>query len=330
MIKGLYILDAASYDMIYGPDERTDIPEYVDIYAPVQNSKVAKENPALLRDVEVIFSGWGGPHVDEEFLAAAPNLKVVLYGAGSVKGIVSEAFWQRGVLISSAYGANAVSVAEYTLSQILWCLKRGWQFALEVKRLRKHPPRENPPGAYKRNVGIVALGMVGRKVCELLKALDLNVLAYDPTVTQEEVDYLNVELCSLEDIFRRSDVVSLHPPWIEETVGMITGELMASLKEKATLINTSRGAIVRENEMIEVLQKRPDLFVVLDVTYPEPPKPGSPLFTMDNVVLTPHIAGCMGQECRRMGRWMYEELLRYLAGEPLKYGMTREKLAVSA
>jgi len=330
MTKGLYILDAGSYDIIYGPAEREDIAKHADIYAPLQNSQVAKENPDLLKDVEVIFSGWGGPHIDEEFLALAPDLKAVLYGAGSVKGIVSEAFWKKGVLISSAYGANAVAVAQYTLSQIFWCLKRGWQFALETKKNGKHPPRYEVLGAYDRYVGIISLGMVGRQVCEFLKPFDLHVLAYDPTVSQDDVADLGVELCSLDDIFRRSDVVSLHAPWIEETVGMITGAHLASLRQTAAFINTSRGAIVRENEMIEVLQKRPDIYAVLDVTHPEPPEPGSPLYTMDNVILTPHIAGVMNQECRRMGRCMYEELLRYLNGEPLKYGMTREKLATSA
>lgn len=329
MIKGLYILDANSYEMIYGPPEREDIAKHVDIYAPAQNSQVAKENPRVLKDVEVIFSGWGGPHIDEEFLALAPNLKAVLYGAGSVKGIVSDALWKRGVLISSAYGANAVPVAEYTLSQILWCLKRGWQFALETRRDAKHPPRYKVPGAYDRHVGIIALGMIGRKVCDLLKAFDLHVLAYDPTVTQDDVADLGVELCPLDDIFRRSDVVSLHAPWIEETVGMITGAHFESMKQTAAFINTSRGALVREEEMIEVLKKRPDICAVLDVTHPEPPEPGSPLFTMDNVILTPHIAGAMDQECRRMGRYMCEELLRYIDGKPLKYGMTPEKVAVS-
>jgi len=329
MIKGLYILDAGSYEMIYGPAEREDIAKHVDIYAPLQNSNVAKENPDVLLDAEVIFSGWGGPHIDEEFLALAPNLKAVFYGAGSVKGIVSEAFWKRGVLITSAYGANAVPVAEYALSQIIWCLKRGWQFALAMKRLHKPPPREEVLGAYQRTVGIISLGMVGRKLCELLKAFDLHVLAYDPTVSQDDVADLGIELCSLDDIFHRSDVVSLHAPWLKETEGMITGAHFESMKHKAGFINTSRGAIVRESEMIEVLKKRPDLFAVLDVTYPEPPDPASPLFTMENVIITPHIAGSMNRECRRMGRAMYEELLRYLAGEPLKYGMTREKVAIS-
>jgi len=98
------------------------------------------------------------------------------------------------------------------------------------------------------------------------------------------------------------------------------------MKRHAALINTSRGMVIRENEMIDVLAARDDLQAVLDVTDPEPPAPDSPLRTMPNVVLTPHIAGAMGRECNRMGRCMADELSRYLDGRPLQYQITREML----
>jgi phosphoglycerate dehydrogenase-like enzyme len=139
-----------------------------------------------------------------------------------------------------------------------------------------------------------------------------------------------VELCSIEDVFRRADVVSLHTPWLKETEGLITGAHFAAMKPGATFINTARGAVVREDEMIQVLKQRPDLFAVLDVTYPEPPEPGSPLYSLPNVVLTPHIAGAMGTECRRMGCLVVEELQRYLNGEALQWAINRQQAAVMA
>ena len=138
---------------------------------------------------------------------------------------------------------------------------------------------------------------------------------------------MGVERVSLEELFARSDIISLHTPWLPATEGLITGELLASMKLNATLINTSRGAIVREQEMIAVLRQRPDLWAVLDVVYPEPPVPSSPLYELPNVVLTPHIAGSMQDECRRMGQYVIGELKRYLAGEPLKWGLTKERAA---
>ncbi len=232
--------------------------------------------------------------------------------------------------ITSAYAANAVPVAEYTLSQILFCLKRGWQHALAIKRAHSYgePPQHLPvPGAYGSTVGIVSLGMIGRMVCRHLQRFDLHVLAYDPFATAQDAAELQVELCSLEDLFRRADLVSLHTPLLPETIGLITGEHLASMKPGACLINTARGAIVREAEMIEVLAQRPDLFALLDVTYPEPPQPGSLLYTLDNVVLTPHIAGSLDGECRRMGRIVVDELRRFVAGEPLQWSVDHAQAA---
>ena len=111
---------------------------------------------------------------------------------------------------------------------------------------------------------------------------------------------------------------------------MITGEMLMSMKENATFINTSRGAIVDEPALHQVLAKRPDLTAVLDVTYPEPPPPDSPLYTLENVVLTPHIAGSLSAECHRMGQYAIDECRRYLNGEPLLYRVTEEMAAKMA
>ena len=152
------------------------------------------------------------------------------------------------------------------------------------------------------------------------------MVAYDPYVTSEEARVLGVDLMSLEDLYASWEVVSLHAPLLPETEGMILGSHLASMKRNAALINTSRGAVVREAEMVEVLEERPDLWAVLDVTNPEPPEPNSRLYDLPNVVLTPHIAGSQGNECRCMGRLVVDELRRYVAGLPLEHEITRAAL----
>jgi phosphoglycerate dehydrogenase-like enzyme len=278
----------------------------------------------------VILSGWGAPEMDGAFLEAAPELRLVLYGAGSIRRLATPALWERGIRITSAYAANAVPVSEYALAAILFSLKRGWHFAFSARRDRALPEQSQVPGAYGSTVGLVSLGMVGRLVRERLRTFDLRVVAHDPYVKSEEARLLDVDLVSLEDLFASSEVVSLHAPLLPETEGMILGSHLASMKRNATLINTSRGAIVRETEMVEVLKERPDLWAVLDVTHPEPPEPGSRLYDLPNVVLTPHVAGSLGSECRRMGRLVVDELRRYVAGEPLQHEITRERAALMA
>ena len=328
--KALYLLDSGAFEKIYGEEERAAVAGLADVYAPLQTGDSVAKNPGVLAEAEVILSGWGAPAMDGAFLAAAPNLRVVFYGAGSIRRVATPAFWERGLRITSAYAANAVPVSEYALAAILFSLKRGWHFAFSARREKALPRQGQVPGAYGSTVGLVSLGMVGRLVRERLRPFDLRVVAYDPFVTPEEAHVLGVDLMSLEDLFASSDVVSLHVPLLPETEGMILGSHLASMKRNATLINTSRGAVVREGEMVEVLGERPDLWAVLDVTHPEPPEPDSRLYDLPNVVLTPHIAGSLGSECRRMGRLVVDELRRYVAGEPLEYEITRDRAALMA
>lgn len=322
MMKGLYIL--GDTDLIYGHEAMREVEELIEITSPPLSASEAIQKPEILSDVEIIMSGWGGPHVNEEFLKLAPNLKAVFYGAGSIKGIVSDAFWNHGITISSSYGANGVPVAEYIVAQVLFCLKSGWAHALAKtwKRYEVH-------GAYHTTVGMISMGMIGRLAWKLLQPYDLEFIGYrhgrggtpeNPDIDEE----LNMELYPLLDVFRRSHVISCHTPSLPATKGMITGEHFAAMQQGACFINSARGAVVREDEMIEVLKDRTDIYVILDVTDPEPPEEGSPLYTLPNVVLTPHIAGSMGSECRRMGRYQVEELKRYLSNEPLQWEITRE------
>lgn len=322
--RGIYLLDLENLDLIYSPAQQNKIHQLVEIQQPPQTAASIFNNLDKLRCIEVIFSGWGAPEFTDELLEAAPELKIVFYGAGSIRGIITEAFWQKGIRITSAWGANAVPVVEYTLAQIILCLKKAYTHAIGVREGRSWT-RLEVPGAYQSTVGIISLGMIGRMLVEKLKSYDINVLAYDPFVPEPEAKRLGVEMTSLDDLFRRADVVSLHTPWLPETEGMIQGRHFGLMKPGAAFINTARGAIVVESEMIEVLESRPDLFAVLDVTFPEPPEAGSKLYTLPNIFLTPHIAGSMGRECWRMGQTMVDELARYLQEKPLLFEISQER-----
>ncbi|MEM7028472.1 MAG: hydroxyacid dehydrogenase [Chloroflexota bacterium] len=330
MLKAIYLLSDFAYDVIYGAPEREAISNLVEIYAPQQTKESIQTNPKILHEAEIILSGWGMATLDEAFLGQVPNLKAIFYGAGTLRDLVTEAFWHSGITITSSYAANAVPVTEYTLSQILFSLKRGWQYALQIKERQQYVEKVPTIGNYDSTVGLVSLGMIGRGVVERLKPFDHHIIAYDPFVTVDEGQALGVEMCSLEQVFAQADVVSLHTPWTPETVGLITGDLIGSMKPNGTLINTARGAIVNEPEMIAVLKNRPDLFAILDVTYPEPPEVGSQLYNLPNVILTPHIAGSHNQECRRMGKIVVDQLQKFINGEPLEWAITEAQAKIMA
>jgi phosphoglycerate dehydrogenase-like enzyme len=329
-LKGIYVLGEDPFRLIYGAPERARIAELIDISPTSHTAEdLRAANSSLLADIDVIFSGWGCITFTPEVLAAAPRLKAVFYGAGSIKGLVTDAFWERGIPICSAWSANAVPVVEYALAHILLGLKAGWQHVTSLKREGRYV-RHPVAGAFGSTVGLISLGMIGCMMIERLKTFDVKIIAYDPYVSAAQGGALGVEMTTLEEVFRRADVISVHTPWLKETEGLITGAHIASMKPWTTFINSSRGAVVVEDEMITVLQQRPDLVAVLDVTHPEPPVPGSPLYTLPNVILTPHIAGSMDAECRRMGQYMIAELERFLAGQPLVYSISRERAAIMA
>jgi phosphoglycerate dehydrogenase-like enzyme len=328
--KGIYILDSRYWESIYGPEEKSEIAKWVDIDGPMQTRESVAADPGVLRDVEIILSGWGAPRFDQGFLNAAPNLRIVFYASGTVKNFVTKEFWARGIILSGANSAFIIPVAEYAVSQILFCLKHGWHFALETKRLRTYAPLHEPPGGFLSTVGLVSMGATGRLVREKLRSFDLEVIACDPLMSVEEADRLGIDLCSLEEVFARADVVSLHTPLLPETEKMIRAEHFAAMKQGASFINTARGAVVDDAGLIEVFSKRKDLFAVLDVTWPEPPARESGLYDLENVIITPHIAGCLGRECRRGGRMVVEELRRYLQGEKLLGQIEEDRLRVLA
>jgi phosphoglycerate dehydrogenase-like enzyme len=325
--KALFILDSDSLDVIYGPQDIRRLEELADFYAPAQTPESISAHPEVLACAEVIFSGWGAPTMNEAFLQAAPNLRAVFYGAGTIGYCTTEAFWEREIVITSAYAGNAQPVAEYTLAVTLLSLKNFWRLSAVARTGEGWGNHTRQvPGCFETTVALIGCGAIARRLITLLEPFDLRCIVYDPFLTQSEAAGLGVELRTLEEAFREGDVVSLHAPDKPSTRGMITGDHFSAMKEGATFINTARARIVREQEMIQVLRRRPDLTAIIDVLEgdPQPPAPDVPLLGLPNVVHTPHIAGSLGPECRRLGRYMVEEFRRYLGGEPLKWQVTKE------
>lgn len=330
MPNGLFLLNDEHFDQVFHPEDRARAARRLEFAHPPQTAAGVAENPAVLADVDYILGSWGMPVVDEAFLAAAPRLRGIFYAAGSVKGFVTDALWERGIVVTSAFATNAVPVAEFTFAQIILGLKHAWPTALRARAEQRAVPQPPCPGAFGTTVGLVSFGAIARLVRERLRSLEVRVLVFDPFLSAEEADALDVERVPLDEVFRRADVVSVHTPWLPETERLVRGEHIGAMKPGATFLNTARGAVVDEAEMIAVLRARPDLTALLDVTHPEPAAPGSPLFTLPNVVVTPHIAGSLGPECRRMGRSAVDELERFLDGKPLRSAIDRERAALMA
>ena len=304
--------------------------EALDAFAVVKHH--AGQEPAdkaalldLLSAADACITSWGVARLDADVIAAAPRLKAMAHMGSSVKRFVSEALWDRDIHVTSAGAALAVDVAETTLGLMIVGMKRVWPLARHVRaggwrETDWWPSRE----LFRKEVGIIGASNVGRHVIQLLESFDVDVLLYDPFVAEEEADDLGVEKVSLEELLQRADVVSLHAPAKPDTIHMLNAERLSLMKDDALLINTARGTLIDEEALIGELEKG-RFFAFLDVTDPEPPSLDSPLRRLENVVVTPHAAGCI-EDCSRMGEMAAEELRRYFAGEPAIYQITRDML----
>lgn len=284
----------------------------------------------LIAGSRAVISGWGGGKLTAKVLDRAPELGLVAYSAGSIKPIVTDAFWERGIRITSCAPVIAIDVAETTLGLMIISIKKIWQYNAYTHQggwLSGAP--FGPPLEMKgKTIGIVGASHVGRRVIELLKMFEVHILLYDPFCSEEKAASLGVEKVELDELMSRSDIVSLHAPITEQTHHMINARNLSLMKDGAVLINTARGWLVDEGALIEEL-KRGRIFACLDVTDPEPPAQDSPLRRMDNVVLTPHIAGPV-TDCTRLGRRAVEEVRRFFNGEPPLYEVTKEMLSYTA
>ncbi|MDN0200560.1 hydroxyacid dehydrogenase [Streptomyces sp. S.PNR 29] len=314
--RAVFAMDPVHLPLLFPPPVMARLRQTADIDPAlvVQDFSDPAAADTLAR-AEVLITGWGCPHLDAGALAAAPGLRAVLHAAGSVRSLVGQALWERGVTVSSAVTGNALPVAEYTLAMILLAGKDTFDHRERFRRTHAYPtPAETAAtGNLGRRIGVIGASRVGRRLLELLRPFDLTVLLHDPYVSPAEAAALGAEPLPLEDLLRHSDIVSLHAPDIPATHHMLDRKRLALIRDGGVLINTARGALVDHEALTDELVSG-RLSAILDVTEPEPLPAGSPLYQLPNVFLTPHIAGSLGNELERLGRIVVEELERLVAG----------------
>ncbi|MFD6416279.1 hydroxyacid dehydrogenase [Streptomyces sp. NPDC060194] len=274
----------------------------------------------VLAEVDVLVTGWESPYIDAAVLDRAPRLRAVLHTAGTVKHHVHPVCFERGLAVTSAAGANALPVAEYTLAWILLAGKGVMALKERYARERTAVPlhREYPEiGNAGRHVGIIGASRIGRRVIELLRPHDVLVSVHDPYLDAAGAKALGVRTLPLDELLEQCSVVSVHAPLTDRTRGMLDRRRLGLLRDGSTLLNTARGALIDQRALTEELVAG-RLHAVLDVTDPEVLPADSPLYELPNVVLTPHLAGSSGNELTRLGRAAVDELERFVHGRPFR------------
>jgi phosphoglycerate dehydrogenase-like enzyme len=283
----------------------------------------------LIKGANIVITSWGCPNLDSDILNAAPDLELVLHGAGSVKGIVSKELWDKGVRVSGSALVLGKGVAETALGFTITSLKYMWNLSENLRNGGWGEDRDKIREVYDIKVGVIGAGFAGRHYIKLMQTFDVEVLLYDPFVSEGKASEMGAKKVELDELLKTSDVVSIHAASVPATYKMINKEKLKLMKDDAILINTARGAIIDEDDLLEELKKG-RLFACLDVTDPEPPAKDHPFRKLPNVIMTPHIAGLANTGLKRIGKFVTDELKRYLNGESLKGEVKSEQLKILA
>ncbi len=319
----LFGTNQLQFSKVYTPEVLKKLSEYGELSEKI-NRKNLKENKEFLYDCEIAFATWGMPKFTKEEIARyMPKLKAVFYSAGTVQ-YFARPFLESGIKVFSAFAANAVPVAEFTFAQISLAAKGYFQSAKYYHFLpvRSLVFANSASGNFGYKVGLAGLGAIGQMVAKKLNALDVDIYACDPFVSEDTAKELGVTLVDMETLFSECDIISNHLANKPELKNIFNRKLFKRMKKHSTFINTGRGAQVSEYSLALSLLLHPSRTFVGDVIKNEFFPYINPLFWCPNAILTPHIAGSTGNEPQRMAYYMMEELERFLSGEQTKYEVT--------
>ncbi len=333
-MKALFAIDRAMFARIFAPSDVKKLKEKIDAIPADPGSELPGEMTidwiaSNIDSAEILITGWGTPKLTSELLDSAKNLKAIVHSAGSIKYLIPEDFFSRGIKIANVRHALARGVAETTLAMIIASMKMFMPLSRAVREDSKWRDCEWKDWIiepYQITVGVVALSEVGKHLLDLLKSFQIDRIVYDPYAAEETIASYGARKVELDELCRNSDVISICAPSTPQTRHMFGREQFAMMKPRARIINTSRGALIDEDALIENLQAgRFNAF--LDVTDPEPPADDSPLRTLPNCYLLPHIAGHVNNGCLRQGRLAVDEVLQFAEKSSLTWAVAKDALA---
>jgi len=305
----------------------------------LETDLASEELARLLPGVDLLVGGWGTPRFSPTVLDAADRLRLYVHTAGSVKGILPPAVFERGITVTHGAGAIATAVADMAVCLIWMLLRQPHRLDRAIRSGKSWAEcRSTSTGLTStglgrelsgQRVGVLGAGHTGRCFVKLVQALGCEAWVYDPYLSDDRAAELRVHKVGLDHLLSGCPIVSCHLPSTDETHHLIGARELSLLQDGAILTNTARSWVMDQNALLAELRSG-RIQAALDVFDEEPLSPESPFLGLDNVVLTPHVAGGTVEARYRQGQYMLEEIQRFLAGEALKYGVTKDMLAVMA
>jgi phosphoglycerate dehydrogenase-like enzyme len=279
-----------------------------------------------IEGADIAITSWGNTAIDGEILSVCPDLKLVAHAAGSVKPMVSDELWEKGVRVLSCACPLGEGVAETALGFTISACKNFYNLNTSLHNGGWNEGKENIRELFDLKIGVIGFGWAGKHYIRLLRNFYVDVYCYDPFVDSSAMAELGAEKADFEWILANCDVVSIHAPSIPATNHMFNSKTLSLMKKDAVLINTARGTLIDENALYEFMAAGNLKYACLDVFDPEPPAKDHKLFTLSNVIATPHLAGLANNGLRRIGLFVCQEVENFLNGKPMRGEVTKEML----
>lgn len=227
--------------------------------------------------------------VTADILEAAENLKVIGRAGTGVDNIDTVAATKKGVVVMNTPGGNTVTTAEHAVAMLLSLSRKIPQATASMKRGEWEKKKFEGTEVTGKTLGVLGVGNIGGVVVSRALGLKMNVIAYDPFISAEAADKLGVTLVSMDELFKRSDFISIHVPLTNETKNILNEEAFKKMKKGVKIINCARGGIVDERALAEAIKAKIVSGAALDVFEKEPTPADNPLLTLEEVILTPHL-----------------------------------------
>jgi phosphoglycerate dehydrogenase-like enzyme len=277
-----------------------------------------------VEEYDFCVTGWETPKFTDGIIARAKRLKVIAHTAGTVVPIVNRSVFESGIKVVNANASLAKSTAEFAMTLMLAGAWNINSYSINMKNgIWSDGFKESVLGVGGRIVGLIGCGEISRELIRLLKPFDVKILLYSSYCSQEEAECLGVELTSLDGLLKRSDIVSLHNTLTERSCGMLGKRELSLIRDGGLFVNTARQPIV-DNEALISEMRSGRLYGAVDVYETEPVPACHPLFSLPNVVCTPHIGGFAQKWKNGLAELVIDDILRFIYGEPLQNEVTVE------
>jgi D-3-phosphoglycerate dehydrogenase len=297
--------------------------EGIDILANTGKIKVDVKTGLKPDELKQIIHEYDGivirsaTKLTQDIIEAAKNLKVIGRAGSGLDNVDKAAATAAGIVVMNTPGGNTVTTAELTFAMLLAMSRHIPQSFLSIKEGKWEKSKFQGTEVYGKTLGIIGMGNIGQVLYNRAKCFGMNPIGYDPLLSKEKAKELEINLVGLDEIYAKSDYISVHTPLVKETKGMINKETISKMKDGVKLLNIARGGIINEADLYEALKSGKVSACALDVFEIEPPV-NNPLLTLDNLIATPHLGASTEEAQTNVAVAICHQIADYLINGTIK------------